>query len=428
MLRLPLLFTLWSAACALISDLTVDNDDRLVFHISSFGFEAGGVFKATVTDFSLMVPHDYAAPSTKDFRIAFVLQRSPSDAGVRLEGAEKVCFHEQRVGPDDDIIMVNDREAWKKITFQKTITEPGYYHLYFSNCQLGVHSSFEIQTEEYNVNEDGSPEYLPIGLASLPTWYLVLCFVFVGLLAGWFHLLRKQWKNVKSIHWLMMTVLVLKILTLLFETIKIHDMKTDGVNDGWAVLFYIFSFLKGMMLMAVIVLIGTGWSYLKPFLTDRDKQIILVVMVIQAMVNIAFVVVDEAAPGSYGGMRWKDLLHLLDIICCIMILCPIFWSIRHLRAAAGADGKAARNMARLKNFRTFYLLVVSYIYFTRIIVFLMEATLPYTLAYLGPVFEELAAVVFYTTTGILFRPQDSNPYLALSKDDDNIRDIDMPEL
>merc|ERR1740117_2801441 len=125
-------------------------------------------------------------------------------------------------------------------------------------------------------------------------------------------------------------------------------------------------------------------------------------MVIQAMVNIAFVVVDEAAPGAYGGMRWKDLLHLLDIICCIMILCPIFWSIRHLRAAAGADGKAARNVVRLKNFRTFYLLVVSYVYFTRIIVFLLSSTLPFELAWLGTVFSEGAAVAFYATTGYLF--------------------------
>lgn len=375
-----------------------------------------------------MVPHDYTAPATKDFRIAFVLQRSPSDTGVRLENQGKSCFHESRVGPDDDIIMVNDREKWAEQVFQKTITVPGYYHLYFSNCHTEVHSSFEIQTEEYNVDADGIKEYLPIGLESLPTWYSVLCVVFVALGCGWGHMLRKEWSNVRSIHWLMLVVVVLKVFTLLFEAVKYHSLKKTGENDGWVVLFYIFGALKSMMLMAVVVLIGTGWSYLKPFLTDRDKQIILVVMVIQAMVNVAFVVVDEAAPGSYGGVRWRDLLHLLDIICCIMILCPIFWSIRHLRAAAGADGKAARNMARLKNFRTFYLLVVSYIYFTRIIVFLMEATLPFSLAWLGPVFEELAAIVFYTVTGYLFRPQESNPYLALSKDDDNIRSDQMTEL
>jgi len=292
----------------------------------------------------------------------------------------------------------------------------------------GVHSTFRLLTEEYNIDSVGNKVYLSVGLSSLPNWFFGICLIFVGMLVTWFVMLKKNWINVRSIHWLMTVVVLLKIGTLLFEAVKYHSLKVNGVNNGWTVLFYIFSFLKGMMMFAVIVLIGTGWSYLKPFLTDRDKQIMLAVLVVQALVNVAMVVVDEAAPGSAGGVTWRDILHLLDIICCCFILLPIVWSIRHLRGVSGADGKAARNMMRLKNFRTFYLLVVSYIYFTRIIVFLMEATLPYTLSWIGPVFNELASVIFYGFTGYLFRPQDSNPYLALSKDDDDAPSTELGEL
>jgi len=35
----------------------------------------------------------------------------------------------------------------------------------------------------------------------------------------------------------------------------------------------------------------------------------------------------------------SDVLHLLDIVCCLMILLPIVWSIRHLRSASGEDNK-----------------------------------------------------------------------------------------
>jgi len=59
----------------------------------------------------------------------------------------------------------------------------------------------------------------------------------------------------------------------------------------------------------------------------------------QVLVNTAMVVVEETPPGTYGWMTWRDILHLLDVICCCAILFPIVWSIRHLREAAEADGK-----------------------------------------------------------------------------------------
>lgn len=43
-------------------------------------------------------------------------------------------------------------------------------------------------------------------------------------------------------------------------------------------------------------------------------------------------------------------------------------SIKHLREASQTDGKAARSLHKLTLFRQFYVLVVSYIYFTRIVV------------------------------------------------------------
>jgi len=147
----------------------------------------------------------------------------------------------------------------------------------------------------------------------------------------------------------------------------------------------------------------------------------LVVLVVELMVQIAMVVLDETTPGSAGWLTWRDILHLLDMVCCCVILLPIVWSIRHLRLAAQEDtkdGKAARNMARLTSFRTFYLLVVAYVYFTRIIVYLLGATLPFELTWLSTVFSEAANAAFYVITGYLFRPQSRNPYLPLEGEGD----------
>ena len=104
----------------------------------------------------------------------------------------------------------------------------------------------------------------------------------------------------------------------------------------------------------------------QPFLNDREKKILVIVLSLQVVDNIAIIVVAEMAPGSVAFGRWVrtvrgctamrcecglvtapllcctlqgDLLHLVDIICCCAVLLPIVWSIRHLRQAAGADGK-----------------------------------------------------------------------------------------
>lgn len=46
------------------------------------------------------------------------------------------------------------------------------------------------------------------------------------------------------------------------------------------------------------------------------------------------------------------------------------------------DGKAARNLLKLQLFRQFYVMVVIYIYFTRIVVYLLRSTMPYQYAWL----------------------------------------------
>lgn len=165
--------------------------------------------------------------------------------------------------------------------------------------------------------------------------------------------------------------------------------------------------------------VGSGWTLIRGHLQANEKRIIFTVLILQVIDNIAIVMVAETAPGSIGWLTWRDILHIVDIICCCAILFPIVWSIRHLRQAAETDGKMQNNLLKLQLFRQFYVMIVVYVYFTRIVVYLLEATIPFYLYWFGELFTELATLLLFLVTGFKFRPVGENPYLHVATDEED---------
>lgn len=226
-----------------------------------------------------------------------------------------------------------------------------------------------------------------------------------------------------------MTVLIVfKTVSLFAESMRFYYMKTHGDTlTGWTEVYYVFVFLKGVTLFAVLLLIGTGWSLLKPHLSSRDKSIISVVLVLQVLSNTAMIALEETAVGTRSWVTWRDLLHVFDLLCCFCILFPIVWSIRTLRQSAFTDGKAHINLQKLTQFRSFYLIVVTYIYFTRVALFLLSASLPYDATWVTVLLGELASVAFFAVTGYRFRPVQQNPYLEVSTRIDSLDEFAMDD-
>jgi hypothetical protein len=146
---------------------------------------------------------------------------------------------------------------------------------------------------------------------------------------------------------------------------------------------------------------------------------LLAVLPLQVIDNIALVVIEEMSPGSIAWLSWRDILHLVDILCCCMILFPLVWQIRQLRLSSAVDGKVQMNLQKLTQYRNFYMAVVGYIYFTRIIVYLVGSTVPYYLTWFQSFAEEAATVAFFVWTGWKFRPMSNNPYLPVQLNDDD---------
>lgn len=253
----------------------------------------------------------------------------------------------------------------------------------------------------------------------LPALYSTMAILFLLSGAFWIFLLRQSRHPVYKLHYLMGILVFLKAVSLAFHGMNYHFIERLGVHLAtWAVLYYIAHLLKGALLFVILVLIGTGWTFLKHVLAPRDKRLFMAVIPLQVLANVAEIILAESEEGAREHRAWRDVLILVDLLCCGCILCPVVWSIRHLQQASATDGKAATNLKKLKLFRHFYVMIVCYIYFTRIIVAFLSITVPFQYSWLDEMFREMATYVFFVLTGYKFRPAEHNPYFSVPQEDE----------
>ncbi|XP_074149971.1 protein GPR107 [Sminthopsis crassicaudata] len=321
-------------------------------------------------------------------------------------------------------VHINKGEVSFQFFFNiSTSDQEGLYSLYFHKCLVSENRasdelSFSLDIE---ITEKNPDSYLSAGEIPLPKLYISMAFFFFLSGTIWIHILRKRRNDVFKIHWLMAALPFTKSLSLVFHAIDYHYISSQGFPiEGWAVVYYITHLLKGALLFITIALIGTGWAFIKHILSDKDKKIFMIVIPLQVLANVAYIIIESTEEGTTEYGLWKDALFLVDLLCCGAILFPVVWSIRHLQEASATDGKAAINLAKLKLFRHYYVLIVSYIYFTRIIAILLKLAVPFQWKWLYQLLDEMATLVFFVLTGYKFRPASDNPYLQLSQEDDDL--------
>ncbi|XP_013360654.1 PREDICTED: protein GPR108 isoform X2 [Chinchilla lanigera] len=236
--------------------------------------------------------------------------------------------------------------------------EEGQYSLNFYNCdnlRPGRERPFDLTVMIQEKNPEGFLSAEEIPLFKL---YLIMsaCFLAAGIF--WVNMLCRSKYNVSKIHWLMAAPPITKSISLLFHSINYYFINGQGHPiEGLAVMHYITHLLKGTLLFITIALIGSGWAFFKYGLSDKEKKIFGIVIPLQVLANVAYIVMESREKGASDYGLWKEILFLGDLICCGVILFPVVWSIRHLQDGSGTDGKVAVNLAKLKLFRHYYVMV-----------------------------------------------------------------------
>jgi len=428
-----------------IGSFTVDKDRRKEIRITSFGFVEGGYYSIEITGWKLQADDvadsnlengngngngNGSSPTKSLPPIGIYTRRSftASDATIDV-----ISFCSQITTDLTSILNNNSHfypfdlpfENW---TINQTIKakEEGLWTSSLINCRSNVAISCSISHEQHNPG----PEYVSVGEAPLPMVFGMLAIAyFIAALVWGYQLLRKQDSKVLWPHWLMFALVIIKTMTLIFISLKYYYLKKGYNAEGWAITYYIFTFLRGSISFIILLLIGTGWIFIKPFLSSRDKKIFIIVIPLQIISNVAQVIISETEQGSGSWDFWSMVFPALDFVCCVLILAPILQTRRHLEQAQ-PDGKVEQLRQKYRVWGQFYVLTIAYVYFTRIVVLLLVAALPYYIIWLSDFFCELSTFLFYLIVGYKFRPVPNNPYLAVETDDetDNRNEIPMESL
>lgn len=54
---------------------------------------------------------------------------------------------------------------------------------------------------------------------------------------------------------------------------------------------------------------------------------------LQVLANVAYIIIESTEEGSSEYNLWKEILFLVDLICCGAILFPVVWSVSALVCA-----------------------------------------------------------------------------------------------
>ncbi|XP_065729221.1 protein GPR108 isoform X1 [Phocoena phocoena] len=354
---------------------------------------------------------------------------APDKAKLKPTGSQ--ADQQGIAGKDQDLVLglghLNNSYNFSFHVVIGSRAEEGQYNLNFHNCYNSVpgqEQPFDITVMIREKNPEGFLSAAEIPLFKL---YMVMSACFLASGVFWVSILCKNTYNVFKIHWLMAALAFTKSVSLLFHSINYYFINSQGHPiEGLAVMHYITHLLKGALLFITIALIGSGWAFIKYILSDKEKKVFGIVISLQVLANVAYIVIESREEGTSDYGVWKEILFLVDLICCGAILFPVVWSIRHLQDTSGTDGKVAVNLAKLKLFRHYYVMVICYIYFTRIIAILLRVAVPFQWQWLYQLLVEGSTLAFFVLTGYKFQPTRNNPYLQLPQEDEE--DVQMKQV
>ncbi|VFQ70811.1 unnamed protein product [Cuscuta campestris] len=380
------------------SEISMDNS--FFTPLDDFMFTQTGRLELNITGLSFLPPANLS-------KVGFVIQRHGGFLISVDDFNSTVCPLEadnlQKVLTFDQLPNLNT----SRLNFVYSDTKPGFCTLLFVNCPQQMNVSMRVRSSMYNLDEDDKRNYLTC--TTLPLVYYLFSLVYLVLVAVWVRVLSVHRAYASGVHYFMLAVVLLSALNMFCQGQDEWRIMRTGSGDAWELWFYTFSLLKGLSFYTLVLLIASGWKFLKPYLLKREKIVLIAVMGLQCAGNAALVLAHKRV-GSYDfDILWEALVGTFNLISALAALLSIKWSINFL-LAPHPHRRDSFVLKNLKFFRDYMSFSADFLLTGRSGAVLLEILLPRDKLWIAVAGVEGLSVGFYVYTARSFIPQPQEPH------------------
>jgi hypothetical protein len=298
------------------------------------------------------------------------------------------------------------------------------------NCNAGTKVSYNLSMIFENFGEDGKPYHVGSGDRRLPSVFSVMTILYVATaLACALHMMQRKNSCFKIHGMFLLTVVSRAIFCGASFFYYSQIVSEDSANDSIPMLYKVACYFTGFSLFVTILLIGSGWSFIRWSIHRRMRFIVALLVLLQSGYWTFYFRLEEMNKSDPDYEQTRRATHLFDLASCCAILFPIVWSIQQLKTEARSEEAAAAASAsedpdattsdapamkeKLLQLRGFYSQVVLFLYSTRILLYLIRVALDCNMSYVAVGMSEATTLVFFLTAGWKFRPRPENPYILM---------------
>ncbi|XP_030469540.2 protein CANDIDATE G-PROTEIN COUPLED RECEPTOR 7-like [Syzygium oleosum] len=393
---LLLLISLISHANADIKTLSLTSDPRQIIFLRKFAFTHHGQVFISASDVSVTSSSIY----TLDSRFGFFLLSKEALRQVLLEDEQNADFCVLDSFYTVPLFTFRDLSPPPHRFFNRTypINNPGEYSLFFAKCDPVARVSMNVHVELYNLDSNGSKNYLSIGQSRLILLFFMFSLAFFFLSVLWAYCCYCSKESTNRVHLLITGLITVKTLSLICAGLDTYFVKLTGTPHGCDIMFQVTRVISSLIITALIII---GFFFFKPFLQEKEAQVLIVTIALQVLPNLAFpfaVTMGDAWPGVVRGLAF------LSMICTCTFLVTVGRSIWLLRKAAKTEEKAAMRLAKIEEFALYYVLAIGYLYVTVMVAIDLRIVMAYEYNWVSNAVEEGVNLTIFVVTLCMFGP------------------------